>query len=47
MKKKMEGGESKAPAFTRFNAQKKEKSQVLYMQPSLFVEDAQEFLKNQ
>ena len=43
----MSYGEGKSPAFTRFSNQVKDKRAVFYLQPSLFVEDAQEFLKAQ
>ena len=39
-------GIKKSPAFSRFHRDaSKDRKQVLYMQPSLFVADAQEFIK--
>ena len=43
----MAHGEGKSPAFTRFSNQNKDRKEVFYLQPSLFIEDAQEFLKTQ
>ena len=47
IKKQMAHGETKSPAFTRFSNQTRDRKEVFYLQPSLFIQDAQEFLKNQ